>query len=66
MAQFEPYLHFDGNCAGALHFYALPAGGNVTMPYEKTFRADGFGMCTDRFGVPWMADASDAGSANRK
>ena len=146
MAHFEPYLHFDGNCAEALHFYekalggkiegqmtygeappmpghpapsgdaarrimhasmtlegqrlmasdlppgmpsegikgitvslaypdvakgkaifdALAAGGNVTMPYEKTFWADGFGMCTDRFGVPWMVNAGDAGSANQK
>jgi PhnB protein len=24
------------------------------MPLGKTFWAERFGMCTDRFGVPWM------------
>jgi PhnB protein len=35
-------------------FDELAAGGNVTMPFEKTFYADGFGMLVDRFGTPWM------------
>jgi PhnB protein len=137
MAQFEPYLCFDGNCAEAIRFYervlgakvemmmkfsevppqegqppmtgdgimhasitldgdrlmasdsppgmpfepmkgitvslayptaeqgrrifdALAEGGRVTMPYQKTFWADGFGMLTDRFGTPWMVNAGDA------
>ena len=38
-------------------FDALSAGGTVTMPYQKTFWAAGFGMCTDRFGTPWMVNA---------
>lgn len=139
MAQFEPYLSFDGNCADAMAFYektldgkiemsmtygeappmpgfpaptgdaarrvmhaalslegrrimasdsppgmpfqpmkgitvslayptaakgkeifdALSAGGQVTMPYQKTFWAEGFGMFTDRFGTPWMVNAGD-------
>ena len=140
MAQFEPYLCFDGNCAEAMRFYertlggkiemmmtfaeappepgqppmqgdgilhasmtleghrlmasdnppgmpfepmkgmtvslsyksadegrkvfdALSAGGQVQMPYGKTFWADGFGMCVDRFGTPWMVNAGDAGGA---
>ncbi len=146
MAQFEPYLSFDGHCAEALHFYettlgakmemsmtygeappmpghpaptgeaasrilhasmtleghrlmaadmpsgmpfegikgitvslaypdaakgkaifeALSAGGTVTMPYQKTFWADGFGMCTDKFGTPWMVNAGDPGAAAEK
>ncbi len=146
MAQFEPYLSFDGNCAEAMRFYektlggkiememtygeappmpgqaaptgadakrimhasmtleghrimasdvppgmpsvamqgitvslaypdvvkgktifdALSAGGKVTMPYQKTFWADGFGMCTDRFGTPWMVNAGDAGAGAQK
>jgi len=36
------------------------------MPYQKTFWADGFGMCTDRFGTPWMVNAGDAGGAAKK
>ena len=37
-------------------FNALAAGGKVTMPFEETFWAHRFGMCTDRFGVPWMVN----------
>lgn len=35
-------------------FDALAEGGKVTMPWGKTFWAEGFGMLTDRFGTPWM------------
>ena len=35
-------------------FDALSAGGTMTMPFGKTFWAEGFGMFTDRFGTPWM------------
>jgi PhnB protein len=34
----------------------LAAGGNVTMPLEKQMWGDLFGMCTDKYGVPWMVD----------
>ena len=37
-------------------FNALAAGGTTIMPFEKTFWAAGFGMCTDRFGIPWMVN----------
>lgn len=37
-------------------FKALAEGGIVQMPYEKTFWASGFGMCIDRFGIPWMVN----------
>lgn len=38
-------------------FDALAAGGKVTMPMQKTFWAEGFGMLVDRFGTPWMFNA---------
>ncbi len=38
-------------------FDALSAGGTVTMPMQKTFWAEGFGMLVDRFGTPWMFNA---------
>lgn len=38
-------------------FDALSAGGRVTMPMQKTFWAEGFGMLVDRFGTPWMFNA---------
>ncbi|GGS32272.1 VOC family protein [Streptomyces griseoviridis] len=34
----------------------LSAGGTVAVPLEKQMWGDVFGMCTDRFGVPWMVD----------
>jgi PhnB protein len=37
-------------------FNALAEGGTMTMPFQKTFWASGFGMCTDRFGIPWMVN----------
>ena len=37
-------------------FNELAAGGQVTMPFEKTFWSPGFGMLTDRFGTPWMVN----------
>lgn len=41
-------------------FAALSEGGRVTMPLEKTFWAERFGMLTDRFGVPWMINCEAA------
>lgn len=38
-------------------FNALADGGAVTMPLTKTFFAEKFGMCTDRFGINWMVNA---------
>jgi PhnB protein len=35
-------------------FGELAEGGKVTMPVNKTFWAEAFGMLTDRFGTPWM------------
>jgi PhnB protein len=35
-------------------FDALAEGGTVTQPVQPTFFSDAFGMCVDRFGIPWM------------
>jgi PhnB protein len=32
----------------------LSDGGQVAMPLEKQVWGDEFGMCIDKFGVPWM------------
>ncbi|WP_342360567.1 VOC family protein [Terrarubrum flagellatum] len=37
-------------------FAALAEGGETSMPIQKTFWAERFGMCTDRFGIPWMVN----------
>ena len=41
-------------------FNALAENGNVTMPFAKTFWSIGFGMCVDRFGIPWMVNCEQA------
>jgi PhnB protein len=40
-------------------FDALSAGGKVTMPMNKTFWIESFGMLTDRFGVAWMVGGGE-------
>lgn len=34
----------------------LSAGGTVTMPLDRAPWGDTFGMCTDKFGVPWLVN----------
>ena len=46
---------------GERKFNALADGGNVTMPFSKTFWAKGFGMCVDKFGIPWMVNCPAEG-----
>lgn len=41
---------------GKRWFDNLSAGGVVTMPWSETFWAKGFGMFTDKFGIPWMVN----------
>ena len=37
-------------------FAGLAEGGEVTMPLAETFWSPKFGMCVDRFGIPWMVN----------
>jgi PhnB protein len=46
---------------GERKFNALADGGTVTMPFSKTFWARGFGMCVDKFGIPWMVNCPAEG-----
>lgn len=41
-------------------FEKLSKEGRVTMPLDKTFWGDYFGMCTDRFGINWMLSYNDS------
>ena len=53
-------ISLSGDDTDALRGYweKLSGGGNVTMPLEKQMWGDEFGMCVDRFGVPWMVNIS--------
>jgi PhnB protein len=35
-------------------FEALAEGGDIQIGLGETFFSPAFGMCTDRFGTPWM------------
>ena len=37
-------------------FNGLSAGGQITMPLQKTFWGAYFGMFTDKFGIQWMVN----------
>ena len=41
-------------------YRALAEGGAEIMPIQQTFWAARFGMCTDRFGIPWMVNCDVA------
>jgi PhnB protein len=51
-------ISLSGDDADELRGYwaKLSDGGTVTMPLEKQMWGDEFGMCQDRFGIPWMVN----------
>ncbi len=53
-------LHYQKASEGETIFNSLADGGNVLMPFQKTFWAAGFGMCVDRFGIPWLVNCEQA------
>ena len=66
----DPSGSFDGTVDGMCVNYAAPDvaeatrvfaalsdGGKVQLPVGETFFSPAFGMCTDRFGTPWMVMA---------
>ena len=60
---YQPPAGFAMSLSGgddALHGYweKLSASGTFTMPLAKKVWGDEFGMCTDRFGVPWLVNIS--------
>jgi PhnB protein len=46
-------------------FDNLSDGGKVTMPLDKTFWAEAFGMLTDKFGINWMVNCDTAKEADK-
>ena len=44
-------------------FRELAESGKVQMPIQKTFWSPRFGMVVDRFGIPWMVNCEQAGTA---
>jgi PhnB protein len=50
-------VHFDEPAEAERAFNALALNGKVQMPFQPTFWAKGFGMCIDRFDIPWIVNA---------
>jgi PhnB protein len=51
-------VSLSGEDEGELRGYwdKLSDGGDVAMPLDKAPWGDLFGMCTDRFGIPWLVN----------
>lgn len=41
-------------------FNELAENGTVHMPFQKTFWSPGFGVCVDRFDIPWLVNCGQA------
>jgi PhnB protein len=55
-------VSLSGDDGDSLRGYweALSKDGTVGMPLEKQMWGDEFGMCVDRFGIPWMVNIAGA------
>ena len=56
---FSVSIQIRDKADGERIFNALAEGGTIQMPFEPTFWAAGFGMCVDRFGIPWMVNCGE-------
>jgi len=57
---FSMSLSFADPAEGERIFNSLAENGTVSMPFQKTFWAAGFGMLVDQFGIPWMINCEQA------
>jgi PhnB protein len=55
---FSVALQIQDPAEGERIFKALADGGAIKMPYGATFWSKGFGMCIDKFGIPWMVNSA--------
>jgi PhnB protein len=58
-AGFSVSIIADDVESGEKMFAALSKGGDVRMPWQPTFWTSGFGMVSDKFGMPWMVAVDD-------
>ena len=67
--EYKPGTNFNMSLSGdnetelRRYFESLSADGTVAMPLDKAPWGDIFGMCTDRFGVPWLINISGQGAS---
>jgi len=58
---FSVSLQVEDPADAERRFKALADGGSINMPFGKTFFSKGFGMCVDKFGIPWMVNCPTEG-----
>jgi PhnB protein len=58
---FSLSLHMKDPAQADRVFGLLAENGTVMVPLGKTFWAERFGMVVDRFGIPWLINAGEAG-----
>ena len=51
-------LDIDDLSDAQAKFTALAEAGQIIMPFAETFFADGYGFCTDRFGIRWQINCT--------
>jgi PhnB protein len=58
-------VSLSGDDATELRGYwdKLSEGGTISFPLEKQMWGDEFGMCVDRFGIPWMVNIAQPQTA---
>lgn len=56
---FQLLLQLNSAAEAQRIFDALAEGGVITMPLQKTFWSEAYGIVTDRFGVPWEVNSDD-------
>lgn len=54
---FSVSIQLKDTAEGKRIFNELAKGGTVQMPFQETFWSPGFGMCVDRFDIPWMVNS---------
>ena len=52
--RFSLSIESDSETQAAQIFGKLADGGQIMMPFAKTFWAEKFGMVTDKYGIKWM------------
>ncbi|MGI9064797.1 MAG: VOC family protein [Pyrinomonadaceae bacterium] len=57
---FSVTIQLEDPAEGERIFNELAENGTIQMPFQQTFWAAGFGMCVDRFGIPWMVNCGQA------
>ncbi len=56
---FQLLLQLNSSADAQRIFTALAEDGVITMPLQKTFWSDAYGIVTDRFGVPWEVNSDN-------